>query len=327
MMSAKNIFDQAKGPSPKELSDQFFEYLKVEKNSSQYTLINYEIDLRYWFKFIFDQAPGKFSLDKFTDFKLLRSYLADQGEKYSKTTVCRRLSVIKGFLKFLHREGYIEKNVAKLIAQPKLAEKLPKILKPEEVIRLIEGTPGSTLREKRIRAAIELLYSTGMRVSELVGITYEKIDFKSSVLIVLGKGNKERALPMGRHCMVAIRDYIDGIPATQKQGSKTPLFMNQDGEAISVRSIQRNIREFAVQTLGPIGLEVTPHTLRHSCATHLLSRGAGLREIQELLGHDSLVTTQKYTQVDTERLKASYRKAHPKEQAKESERKRKEKEF
>jgi integrase/recombinase XerC len=312
-MTQSNLFDQASHPSPKELSDQFFNYLKVEKSSSDYTLLNYEIDLRHWFKFIFDKAPGKFSLESFTDFKLLRSYLAEQGEKYSKATVCRRLSVIKGFLKFLHREGHIEKNVAKLIAQPKMAEKLPKVLKPEEVIRLIEGTPGATLREKRIRAVIELLYSTGIRVSELAGITYEKVDFKSSLVTVLGKGNKERAVPIGRHCMVAIRDYVDSIPSVQKKGPKTPLFMNQEGEAISVRSIQRNIREFAVQTLGPIGLEVTPHTLRHSCATHLLSRGAGLREIQELLGHDSLVTTQKYTQVDTERLKASYRRSHPKE--------------
>lgn len=322
-MSQTQLFDQAKGPSPKELSEQFFAYLKNEKSSSSYTLLNYEIDLRHWFKFIFEASPGKFSLESFTDFKLLRSYLSEQGQKYSKATVCRRLSVIKGFLKFLHREGYIEKNIAKLIAQPKMAEKLPKVLKPEEVIRLIEGTPGATLREKRIRAVIELLYSTGVRVSELAGITYEKVDFKSCVVTVLGKGNKERVVPIGRHCMVAIRDYIESIPSTQKRGPKTPLFMNQDGEAISVRSIQRNIREFAVQTLGPVGLEVTPHTLRHSCATHLLSRGAGLREIQELLGHDSLVTTQKYTQVDTERLKASYRKAHPKE----LERRKKEKEL
>jgi len=312
-MAQSNLFNQSQGPSPKQLSEDFFSYLKVEKSSSEYTLLNYEIDLRHWFSFIFNQAPGKFSIESFTDLKLLRGYLASQGEKYSKATVCRRLSVIKGFLKFLHREGYIDKNVAKLIAQPKLPEKLPKVLKPEEVIRLIEGTPGANLREKRIRAVIELLYSTGIRVSELAGITYEKVDFKSSVVTVLGKGNKERVVPIGRHCMVAIRDYIDSIPSSQKRGPRTPLFMNQDGEAISVRSIQRNIREFAVQTLGPVGLEVTPHTLRHSCATHLLSRGAGLREIQELLGHDSLVTTQKYTHVDTERLKASYRKSHPKE--------------
>lgn len=302
--------------------DEFFHYLKVEKCSSEYTLLNYEIDLRQWFEFIFDQSPGKFSIDRLTDLKLLRAYLAEQNDKYSRATICRRLSAIKGFLKFLHRQGYIERNVAKLIAQPKLPEKLPNVLKPEEVIRLIEGTPGATLREKRIRAAIELLYSTGIRVSELVGITHEKVDFKASVVTVLGKGNKERVVPIGRHCMVAIRDYIDSIPASQKRGIKTPLFMNQDGEAISVRSIQRNIREFAVQTLGPIGLEVTPHTLRHSCATHLLSRGAGLREIQELLGHDSLVTTQKYTHVDTERLKASYKKSHPKE----TDRRRREKE-
>src|ERR1700754_3479732 len=118
---------------------------------------------------------------------------------------------------------------------------------------------------------------------------------------------------MGRHCQSAIRDYIDSMPMTQKRGPKTPLFLNQHGEAISVRSIQRNLREFAQEILGSTGDKVTPHTLRHSCATHLLAGGAGLREIQEMLGHQSLVTTQKYTQVDIQRLKANYKKAHPKE--------------
>ena len=310
-MLQKSLFDQAQEPGLKELSTQFFEYLKAEKSASEHTLVNYEIDLRHWFKFLFEENPGKFSFTKLSDLKSLRSYLAAQNEKYSRATVCRRLSVIKGFLKFLHREGYIEKNIAKLIAQPKTQEHLPNVLKPEEVVQLIEGIPANSLREKRVKAVVELLYSTGIRVSELANLTHEKVDFRLGTVIVLGKGNKERVVPIGRHCKLALRDYIDSMPSSQKHGPHTPLFLNQDGGAISVRSIQRNLREFAVETLGTIGLDVSPHTLRHSCATHLLSRGAGLREIQELLGHESLVTTQKYTQVDTERLKASYRKSHP----------------
>ena len=312
-MSQKNLFDQAKEPPIHELSAQFFEYLKGEKSASPHTLLNYEIDMRHWFKFLFEESSGRFSLSKLSDLKILRSYLSEQSEKYSRSTVCRRLSVIKGFLKYLHREGYVEKNIAKLIAQPKSQDKLPKILKPEEVIRLIEGIQAVTLRQKRIKAVIELLYSTGIRISELAGLTHEKVDFWASTVTVIGKGDKERVVPMGRHCRTALKDYIDSMPSIQKRGPQTPLFLNKDGEAISIRSMQRNLREYAVETLGTTGLEVSPHTLRHSCATHLLARGAGLREIQELLGHESLVTTQKYTQVDAERLKASYRKSHPKE--------------
>lgn len=289
----------------------FIEYLKGEKRASHYTLVNYQIDLRHWLKFLFQQS-GAFEIDKLIDLKLLRGFLAHELESYERSTVCRRLSVIKSFLKFLHREGHIQKNVAKLISLPRTHEKLPHVLKPQQVIALIEGVPVDTLRHKRTRAMVELLYSTGIRISELAGLTYQDLDFRRGFLLVLGKGDKERVVPMGRHCQQAIRDYIDAIPSLQKRGEQTPVFMNQDGEALSVRTMQRNLREFAVEILGPEGSKVTPHTLRHSCATHLLAGGAGLREIQELLGHRSLVTTQKYTQVDIQRLKKSYQKAHPK---------------
>jgi integrase/recombinase XerC len=262
---------------------------------------------------------GSFSLECFSDFKLLREYLGEEMKKYSRATVGRRLSVIKGFLKYLHREGILETNVAKLISLPKQGERLPFVLKPEDVIKLIEGISSDTLREKRMRGIAELLYSTGIRVSELASLTHEKIDFRAGTILVLGKGNKERVVPIGRHCQQALLNYIDSMPTHQKRGAQTPLFLNKEGEALSVRSIQRNLREFAIEILGPLGAKVTPHTIRHSCATHLLSRGAGLREIQELLGHQSLVTTQKYTQVDVERLRTAYQKTHPKEQIQEEE--------
>lgn len=312
-MDQKNLFDQSAHPKMHELLQGYLEFLKSEKNSSSYTVLNYEIDLRNWFKFLFDHSVGTFDLSRLSDFKLLREYLGEEMKKYSRATVGRRLSVIKGFLKYLHREGYLETNVAKLISLPKQGERLPFVLKPEDVIKLIEGIASDTLREKRMRGIVELLYSTGIRVSELAALTQEKVDFRTGSILVLGKGNKERAVPIGRHCQKALLDYMDSMPSFQKQGPKTPLFLNKEGKALSVRSIQRNLRDFAIEILGPLGAQVTPHTLRHSCATHLLSRGAGLREIQELLGHQSLVTTQKYTQVDVERLKAAYQKTHPKE--------------
>jgi integrase/recombinase XerC len=306
-------------PKVNQLLQGYLEHLKSEKSASHYTILNYEIDLRSWFKFLFDHAVGSFSLECFSDFKLLREYLGEEMKKYSRATVGRRLSVIKGFLKYLHREGILETNVAKLISLPKQGERLPFVLKPEDVIKLIEGISSDTLREKRMRGIAELLYSTGIRVSELASLTHEKIDFRAGTILVLGKGNKERVVPIGRHCQQALLNYIDSMPTHQKRGAQTPLFLNKEGEALSVRSIQRNLREFAIEILGPLGAKVTPHTIRHSCATHLLSRGAGLREIQELLGHQSLVTTQKYTQVDVERLRTAYQKTHPKEQIQEEE--------
>ncbi|MCB0406294.1 MAG: tyrosine recombinase XerC [Bdellovibrionales bacterium] len=291
------------------LKDQYLEYLRVERSASPHTLTNYEIDLRQWFHFA--SATGRLNLEQLADLKRIRDFLAAENKTYSRVTVARRLSVIKGFLKFAHREGFLAKNVSKLISLPRIPQKLPTVLKPKEVLALIEGIPTSNLRYKRIRAVVELFYSTGIRLSELVALNVEDVDFRAGTLRVMGKGSKERLVPLGRHCQSAIRDYIDSVPEIQKRGAGTPLFLNREGDRVSGRTVQRNLREFAVEVLGDRGNEVTPHTLRHSCATHLMGAGAGLREIQELLGHRSLVTTQKYTHVDIERLKASYKKAHP----------------
>ena len=309
----KTLFDQATPPKLPELVDQFLTYLKNERTSSLHTVVNYEIDLRHWLKFLYERSGSKAVLQRLSDLKLLREFISMEMQTYERSTIARRLSVIKGFLKFLHREGIIDKNVAKLISLPKAHEKLPRVLKTEEVTRLIENIPTDTLRHRRIRAIVELLYSTGIRVSELASLTYDHVDFAKGCLRVLGKGNKERMVPMGRHCQKAIREYIDAMPQVQKRGPSTPLFLNRDGGAVSVRTVQRNLREFATEVLGISGAQVSPHTLRHTCASHLLAAGAGLREIQELLGHESLVTTQKYTQVDRDRLKQSYQNAHPRE--------------
>lgn len=312
-MAERDLFsDEPSIPVP-AMVKEYLEYLEGERRSSRHTLVNYQIDLRHWLKFLFTQKSSAPILDRMTDLKLLRDFVAHEMKQYERTTVSRRLSVIKGFLKFLHREDYIKKNVAKLISLPKPHEKLPTVLKPEQVIQLIDNIPTDRLPDKRMRAIVELLYSTGIRVSELIGLTYEKVDLRNGFIRVFGKGSKERVVPIGRHCQVALRDYMDSVPSMQKHGVETPLFLNSRGGRFTVRSTQRSLRRFAIEILGPVGAKVTPHTLRHSCATHLLSGGAGLREIQELLGHRSLVTTQKYTQVDLAKLKKSYEKAHPKE--------------
>lgn len=305
-------------PGPATLLEEFLTYLEAERTSSVYTLKNYEIDVRHWYRFLNERSGGNFNVTMMSDLKLMREFLASENKKYERSTVCRRLSVLKVFLRFLHREGYIQKNVARLITLPRAHEKLPFVLRPEQIIQLIDGIGTPTLRHMRMAAIVEMLYSTGLRVSELATLTYENLDLRKGYAKVMGKGSKERVVPLGRHCQNAIRDYIDSVPSLMKRGQQTPVFMNRDGEALSVRSIQRNLRAFAVEILGPDGAKVTPHTLRHSCASHLLAGGAGLREIQEMLGHRSLVTTQKYTHVDAERLKQSYRKAHPKERIKDT---------
>jgi len=311
-----NLFELGEGRLPDWLA-RFLSYLETERSASPHTIANYELDLRDWFRFLFEKRAGEFQNSDLSDLKLLRRYLAAQAKQYEKSTLSRRLSTIKGFLKYLHREGEIEKNAARILRLPRVPKKLPFVLSTEEMLKILDECPHANLREKRLRAVLELLYSTGVRVSECVGLTYEQIDFQAGTLLVKGKGSKERVVPMGGHCKEAMRDYVDSIPRLVKHGSSTPLFLNREGQRVSVRTVQRDLQAHAVNVLGEKGSEVTPHTFRHSCATHLLSGGAGLREIQELLGHRSLVTTQKYTQVDTARLQRVYEKTHPREKTEE----------
>jgi integrase/recombinase XerC len=314
-MAEKTLFDPLHEVHLTELLRGFLQHLKTERGASENTLVNYEIDLRRWLKFLSRQDTSASQRERLIDLRMLRAFLGEEMEQYERSSVARRLSVIKGFLKYLYREGEIPRNLSKLIATPKPEEKLPLVLKPDQIVRMIESLPAQTLLQKRTRAIVEMLYSTGIRVSELVGLTYENLDFRAGTVRVLGKGDKERLVPMGRHCQRAIHDYIGAIPAPLRPGPGSPVFLNRDGGALSVRSVQRDLRRLALDTLGGEGAKVSPHTFRHSCATHLLAGGAGLREIQELLGHRSLVTTQKYTQVDIERLRRSYQRAHPKEKA------------
>ncbi len=281
--------------------EKFIRYLEIEKNYSKYTITNYRLDLEGFKKFLGDVALEKI------DYLVLRKYLATLKEKNLKSrTVGRHLSTLRSFFKFLIREGYLKNNPIASLSSPKQEKPLPLFLTEEEVTKLIEAVKLNNERDFRDRAIIETFYSTGIRVSELVGLNIEDVDFIGGVVKVLGKGKKERIAPIGEIALSAIRAYLE---RRKKQQEAEALFLNKSGKRITDRGV-RNIIDKYIR-IASIKQGVSPHTLRHSFATHLLNRGADLRSVQELLGHVNLSTTQIYTHLTTEKLKSVYDKAHP----------------
>lgn len=278
-------------------------YLNIEKNASGHTILNYTTDLKDFAGFL-----GESGVDS-VNYLFLRKYLAHMKEKnYSKRTIARKLASLRSFFKFLYREGHIKTNPAAGIATPKLDKKLPVFLDVNEISILIEAPGDKDLTGLRDRAIMEMLYSTGMRVSELVGTNLNNIDFISGVVKVFGKGKRERLVPIGDKALGAIRNYLDKRGAAKLNDPKV-VFLNKGGGRLTDRSVRRIIEKYIKKVSMREG--VSPHTLRHSFATHLLNRGADLRSVQELLGHMNLSTTQIYTHVTTQRLKEVYDKAHP----------------
>lgn len=287
--------------------DKFITYLKVEKEASSHTIVNYSVDLRDFNKFVSpgsDEKSEDFNISKI-DHILLRKYLAHiKGKGYSKRTVARKLAALRSFFKFLYKEGYLKINPIASLSTPKLDKKLPVFLDEKEVVKLVEAPKGQDARSLRDRAVLETLYSAGIRVSELVGIKIEDIDFIGGVIKVRGKGKKERLAPVGEAAIKAIREYLD-----KRKSNSRAVFLNKSGGPITDRGIRRIVDKYI--HIASLKEHVSPHTLRHSFATHLLNKGADLRSVQELLGHANLSTTQIYTHVTTERLKSVYEKAHP----------------
>ena len=279
--------------------EKFLSYLDIEKNYSKHTLINYKIDLNEFFGFI-----GETPIEK-VDYLVLRRYLAKIREKEPKPrTVARKLSSLRSLLKFLTREGYLKANPATLLTTPKLDKRLPQFLTEDEITKFIEAPKGGDDMGRRDRAILETLYSTGIRVSELVSLDVDSIDFIANIVKVAGKGKKERLVPIGNQAIDAIRSYID-----KRAHKDKAVFLNKRGKRLTTRSIV-NITEKYIRQTG-LRDKISPHALRHSFATHLLNRGADLRSVQELLGHANLSTTQIYTHMTTEKLKNVYQKAHP----------------
>ena len=283
----------------------FLDFLEAEKNASVHTVKNYAVDLR--------EFTGNLRGKPLHDVTYLdiRSFLARLKEKaYSKSTMARKLACIRSFFKYLLRENTLKANPAADIATPKRDKRLPQFLDLEEVNHLLEAPSKATWEGKRDNAILETLYSSGLRVSELVGLNHDDIDFFSALVRVRGKGKKERILPVGPAALKAIQEYLDHHPKRDKeQGLKKPLYLNRSGGRLTDRSIRRMILKYARQIALKKG--VSPHMLRHSFATHMLDRGADLRSVQELLGHENLSTTQIYTHVTTKRLKEAYNAAHP----------------
>jgi tyrosine recombinase XerC len=279
--------------------EKFIRYLEIEKNYSSHTIINYRLDLDDFKKFL-----GESDIEK-VDYLALRKYLAVLKERNLKTrTMARRLSSLRSFFKFLTREGYLKTNPILSLSSPKQEKHLPLFLTEEEVTRLIESALPKDERGLRDRAILETFYSTGIRISELAGLNTQDIDFIAGIVKVMGKGKKERIVPIGDIAIATIRAYLE-----KRKKQADALFLNRSGRRITDRGIRDIVQKYL--RIASIKQGVSAHTLRHSFATHLLNRGADLRSVQELLGHVNLATTQIYTHLTTDRLKSVYDKAHP----------------
>jgi integrase/recombinase XerC len=289
--------------------DDFLESLR-RKAASEHTICNYAIDLKHFHDFL----QSRHRTLESGDHLLIRDFLNHlySDRKLSKVSVSRKLACIKTFFRFLTREGRIQTNPAELVSSPRLPKKLPAFLAENEAASIIEMPSGKSFKALRDRAMLELLYASGLRVSELVGLNEDHIDMEQQTVRVLGKGRKERIVPFGKFAAAALGEYLNckrGLRRGDDAGV-VPVFVSKRGVRLNPRDIQRLVAR--LRPYLSTSRRVTPHTLRHSFATHLLERGADLRSIQELLGHESLSTTQKYTHASIQHLKSEYDKAHPK---------------
>jgi len=321
----------------------FLNYLKFEKHFSEHTAKCYGADLQQFGEYLVQRSAGTAAeghaagqgppeggpatatqvqiaakVDELllgVDIDPVRAYMAVLNEKqYSKATIARKLATLRSFYKFLVKRNRIASNPVMAIRTPKQDKKLPRFLEYEEVKRLLETPPVDTWLGARDRAILETLYSTGIRVSELVALNMDDVDFLGEVVRVRGKGKKERVTPISSSALQVIQHYMEfRNKRAESNGNFDPkvLFVNKHGQRLSTRSVRRKMDKY----LKMAGLDpnISPHTLRHSFATHMLNNGADLRSVQELLGHQSLSTTQVYTHLTTGRLKETYEKAHPRE--------------
>ncbi len=294
----------------------FLQHLKYVRDVSPHTLRNYESDLEQFAEFLFriekrsDIAIGQ--IDNLT----IREWIAELHNGHKKTTVARKLSSLRTFFAFLMQEGRAERNPAKLVATPKIERKLPTLLSMEDAVRFIEMPNINTDLGRRDRAILEFLYATGIRVGELVGIDLQDIDLRERMVRVMGKRRKERIVPFGEPAAEALLNYLQETRATflnacpEAERDLDAVFLHRRGGRLTTRSVGRMVDKY-IKMFADIH-NISPHSLRHTFATHLLDNGADLRDIQELLGHARLSSTQIYTQVSIEKMIDVYDKAHPK---------------
>lgn len=332
------------------LIEQFLKYLQLERHFSPFTGRCYSADLRQYVEFLAEEnhinldstgsgsepesAPASAATATLApsalntgigqcivqaDTLVIRRFLTSLDHmEYSAATMARKIATLRSFYKWLTKRSLTATNPMLLIRTPKQAKRLPKAMTVDQVEKLLAAPGDSGTLGSRDRAILETLYSTGVRVSELVGLDRQHLDEIGQAVIVKGKGKKERVVPMGSHALQAIRNYLNLLDAdptfrtvhqAREQGQSVPLFVNKSAGRLSARSVRRKLDKY----LSEVGLDpsISPHTLRHSFATHLLDNGADLRSVQELLGHQSLSTTQIYTHLTTQRMRSAYDQAHP----------------
>jgi integrase/recombinase XerC len=308
-------------PRPSEkrgLIQQFQHYLALEKNASPHTCRCYRKDLEGFEDFLkssgmYLNSAGRVEIEK-VDRMAIRKYMSFLHRKNKKSSIARKISTLRSFFKYLIREQVISSNPAKSVSSPKVEKTLPTTLTVDEAFRLMESPEGNAEKSSeasrqnsvRDRAILELLYSSGLRVSELVGLNLNQLDSDLGIVRVMGKGRKERIVPVGVKAIDALRVYLE---ARAGRTGEDPLFINLAGGRLTARTVGRLIKKYTRHS--GIFRKVSPHSLRHTFATHLLDAGADIREIQEMLGHSSLSTTQRYTHVSMGKLMEVYDKAHP----------------
>jgi len=287
--------------------DQFLASLKHEKNASPHTIASYKRDLLQLAGYLEERKVVLRRIDNV----ILRGFLARLHENQNKkSTVARKLAAIRSFFQFCIKKKWLEDNPAKVVATPKQEKHVPSFLSEDEMAQFLDLPQANQPLDLRDKAALELLYATGMRVSELAGLNLDDLNFSERLIRVRGKGKKERLIPFGRKAVDSLTFYIRSRPQINKGNIEDKaLFLNYRGERLSSRSVERIVDKYIRVTA--VRRKISPHSLRHSFASHLLSRGADLRVIQELLGHESLATTQKYTHINLKQLLEVYKKSHP----------------
>jgi integrase/recombinase XerC len=294
---------------------RYADHLRLERNVSPHTLRNYLSDLEQFHDFLGERKLAGASTGApvvgQVDIHCARAFLASLIGAHRKSSMGRKLAALKGFFKFLLASGEIDKDPLAALQSPKQEKPLPKFLTVDDAFHLLDSIQVATGLDARDRAVLEVFYSTGIRVSELVGLNWADIDANLEIIRVLGKGAKERIVPIGETALAALKSYGDEVRLKWKQACRgeTPVFLNHRGQRITTRSVARIVEKHL--KLAGISTKMGPHGLRHSFATHLLNSGADLRVIQELLGHASLSTTQRYTHLNLDELSKVYDKAHP----------------
>jgi len=285
----------------------FLDYLRYEKNASLHTISGYRRDIEQFLSFIHSRKIKYHQADN----RIIRSFLAQLYNKaLKKSTAARKLAAVRSFYQYCVQKKWMDENPAKMVNTPKQEKSVPSFLSEEEMEVFLDLPVSDKPLELRDRAVLELLYATGLRVSELVGIDLSDINFEERLIRVMGKGKKERIVPFGIQAEKHLKQYLKKRFLIHKgQIDKEAVFLNYRGERLSSRSVQRIVDGYFKKSA--LKRKLSPHSLRHSFASHLLGRGADLRVIQELLGHESLATTQKYTHLNLKRLLEVYKKSHP----------------